>query len=137
MGQLSSLCPIAYCFPNTDDGYKLLFGDGVFCEFAVFEPLELQAIPFAPGRIVWRQAHAQATLLYPERKRFHVSEVVSFMGVVGLYFYATRRRDLAQQHYAVLQKLAPGHPVTRELGRRLSPSLLVRFWRYVTHRAAL
>jgi len=35
---LSKLCPIAYCFLNSVDGYKLLFTDGIFCEFAVFEP---------------------------------------------------------------------------------------------------
>ncbi len=49
---LSTLCPIAYHFQNTHDGHKLLFADGIFCEFAVFEPQELQSIPFAAGRIV-------------------------------------------------------------------------------------
>jgi hypothetical protein len=65
---LSSLCPIAYCFANTSDGYKLLFDDGVFCEFAVFEPMELQGIPFAPGRIVWRKPHVPATVGQPVRQ---------------------------------------------------------------------
>jgi tetratricopeptide (TPR) repeat protein len=67
-------------------------------------------------------------LLYPKRKRFHVSEVVNFMGVVGLYFCETQQRDLAQQYYGVLQKLAPNHPATRRLKRRLSPNLFDRFW---------
>ncbi len=44
--------PIAYLFPNTDDGYKLLFKDGIFCECAVFEPHELRAAAFTRGRIV-------------------------------------------------------------------------------------
>ncbi len=48
---LSVLSPIAFCFRNTKDGFKLLFADGVFCEFAVFEPKELESIPFAPGRV--------------------------------------------------------------------------------------
>jgi lincosamide nucleotidyltransferase B/F len=39
----------------------------VFCEFAVFEPNELQAIPFAPGRIVWKQPHVPSTLGQPVR----------------------------------------------------------------------
>lgn len=51
---LSNLEHIAYCFRNTHDGYKLLFADGVFCEFAVFEPQELEAIPFAPGKMIWQ-----------------------------------------------------------------------------------
>jgi hypothetical protein len=33
---LRVLCPIAYSYANTRDGYKVLFADGVFCEFAVF-----------------------------------------------------------------------------------------------------
>jgi hypothetical protein len=62
---LNRLGLIAYAFANTDDGYKLLFADGVFCEFAVFEPDELQALPFAPGRIVWKQPHVPASLSQP------------------------------------------------------------------------
>ena len=62
---LSQLCPIAYCFLNSHDGYKLLFEDGVFCEFAVFEPDELQAIPFAAGRIIWKQPHIAETISQP------------------------------------------------------------------------
>ncbi len=62
---LSDLCPIAYCFRNTDDGCKLLFADDIFCEFAVFELPELDAISYAPGRIVWKQPHVAATLAIP------------------------------------------------------------------------
>ena len=56
LGWLSNIHPVAYSFLNTDDGYKLLYEDGIFCEFAVFEPDELQTIPFAPGRIIWKRA---------------------------------------------------------------------------------
>lgn len=62
---LSDIRPIAYCFPNTDDGYKLLFEDGIFCEFAIFEPDELRAIPFAAGRIVWIRPELPDTLGQP------------------------------------------------------------------------
>jgi len=54
---LSNIKSIAYCFRNTHDGYKLLFDDGIFCEFAVFEPHELNNIPFCPGRIVWQKPY--------------------------------------------------------------------------------
>jgi lincosamide nucleotidyltransferase len=64
---LSSICPIAYCYRNTPDGYKLLFRDGVFCEFAVFEKAELGQIPFAPGRIIWKKATVSNTLALPQR----------------------------------------------------------------------
>jgi lincosamide nucleotidyltransferase len=62
---LSALCPIAFRFPNTQDGCKLLFEDGIFCEFAVFEPDELQVIPFAQGRIVWKQPHVPDSISQP------------------------------------------------------------------------
>lgn len=62
---LERLCPIAYCFRNTYDGYKLMFADGVFCEFAVFEPHELQHIPFPPGRIVWQRGDFNADCCHP------------------------------------------------------------------------
>ncbi len=52
---LALICPIAYQFRNTTDGYKLLYADGIFCEFAVFELPELSHIPFAQGRVVWKQ----------------------------------------------------------------------------------
>jgi hypothetical protein len=50
---LAAVAPIAYQFLNTADGYKLLFADGIFCEFAIFEPAELTAIGFSAERIVW------------------------------------------------------------------------------------
>lgn len=62
---LSSVCPIAYHFQNTADGHKLLFSDGVFCEFAVFKPAELRGIPFAHGRIVWKQPHVDDSICIP------------------------------------------------------------------------
>ena len=62
---LSEVCPIAYSFLNTDDGYKLLFADGIFCEFAVFEPDELKVISFAPGRVVWKRHDVPDTIAQP------------------------------------------------------------------------
>ena len=65
LGWLSDVHPIAYRFLNTDDGYKLLFEDGIFCEFAVFEPEEIKGIPFAPGRIVWKRADVPGEISQP------------------------------------------------------------------------
>ncbi len=64
---LSRLGDIAYHFLNTADGYKLLFADGVFCEFAVFELSELQTIPFARGRIIWKRSDAPETIHIPAK----------------------------------------------------------------------
>lgn len=57
--------PIAYAFMNTHDGYKLLYEDGIFCEFAVFEPQEMASIPFSAGRTVWKAADFDESVLTP------------------------------------------------------------------------
>jgi hypothetical protein len=62
---LSAIAPIAFNFANTPDGHKLLFEDGIYCEFAVFERTELRTIPFARGRIVWRQPQVEDTIVVP------------------------------------------------------------------------
>jgi hypothetical protein len=50
---LSRIAPIVYAFQNTADGYKLLFADGIFCEFAVFEPDEMVGAAYTGGLWVW------------------------------------------------------------------------------------
>lgn len=60
---LSRIQPVAYAFKNTDDGYKLLFADGIFCEFAVFEPDELAGIPFVGDRTIWQALDFDDSLL--------------------------------------------------------------------------
>lgn len=65
LGWLTSLGPVAYSFRNTKDGHKLLFDDGVFCEFAVFEPDELTAVAFTPGRVVWARSGVDPAFLRP------------------------------------------------------------------------
>jgi lincosamide nucleotidyltransferase B/F len=64
---LTDLAPVAYQFQNTGDGFKLLFEDDVFCEFAVFELHELSSIPFAAGRIVWKAAQIPDSIAQPMR----------------------------------------------------------------------
>ena len=62
---LTDLAPVTFAFRNTRDGYKLLFDDGVLCEFAVFEPQEMPSITFAPGKVVWARADVDPALLDP------------------------------------------------------------------------
>jgi hypothetical protein len=63
---LARIAPIAFAFQNTPDGYKLLFEDGIFCEFAVFDEAALAGIPFAPGRIVWRRETVDPQISQPQ-----------------------------------------------------------------------
>ncbi len=53
LGWLARVHPIAFSFQNTIDGYKVLFEDGIYAEFAVFEPAEIAKIPAADLRVVW------------------------------------------------------------------------------------
>jgi len=64
---LAAAHPLAWHFKNTVDGHKALMTDGVFCEFAVFEPQELDAIPFARGRVVWRRDGVDPSIAVPRR----------------------------------------------------------------------
>ncbi|MBP6471036.1 MAG: hypothetical protein KBE23_13090 [Chloroflexi bacterium] len=67
---LSEIAPIAYAFPNTIDGYKLLFADGIFCEFAVFEPAELAQASFTAVRIIWQAAKFDDRLVTNGKRPF-------------------------------------------------------------------
>ena len=70
LGQLDWLAaahPLVWHFQNTVDGHKALMADGVFCEFAVFEPDELAAVPYAPGRLVWKAEGVDECIAQPRR----------------------------------------------------------------------
>ncbi len=64
---LAAAHPLAWSVQNTADGHKALMADGVLCEFAVFEPAELDTIPFAPGRVVWKQPGVSDCIAVPRR----------------------------------------------------------------------
>ncbi len=59
------------------------------------------------------------TMLYPRRRTFHISEVVGFMSVVGLYYAEIGEKEIAQRYYAILRELEPHDRMTLRLGRRL------------------
>src|SRR5579872_3886500 len=52
---LEEVAPVAFAFQNTRDGSKVLFEDGIYAEFAVFDPDQLRSIPFDGARIVWQR----------------------------------------------------------------------------------
>lgn len=72
---LATLCPLVYVFRNTLDGYKILFEDGIFCEFAVFEAQELQNIPFTRGRLIWKDDSFDENLCIPQSKQQQIHPV--------------------------------------------------------------
>lgn len=62
---LRNIAPVAFHFKNTKDGHKVLFSDGIYCEFAVFEEEEMKSAAFSAGRIVWMEDDFDASLCEP------------------------------------------------------------------------
>lgn len=93
---LSRPHPISYYFANTPDGFKLLYADGIFCECAVFEPEELQAIPYSAGRIIWKRKDAPDGLESPAKALRHpverTQEYLIGEAVTNLYVGMGRER---------------------------------------------
>ena len=92
---LSRPARLIYVFRNTPDGYKVLFADDVYAEFAVFELRELEQAVYTPGRIVWRDAafdehwrspKQQPTPWRPESQEWLIGEIVTCL-YVGLSRY--------------------------------------------------
>jgi tetratricopeptide (TPR) repeat protein len=65
-------------------------------------------------------------MLYPKRRKFHITEVANFMGVMGLYFARIDQREIAQTYNEVLQEIAPDFPITKALHRELNPGRIAR-----------
>ena len=59
--------------------------------------------------------------LYPDRKRFHVSEFTGFTYAVGLYHLKSGDRDAAKSCLDLLRLVDPEAPPTKELDRQLHP----------------
>ena len=62
---LEEVSPVAFSFPNTVDGRKVLFADGIYAEYAVFTLDGLAGCASSTGRIIWQRADAPADLAAP------------------------------------------------------------------------
>lgn len=60
---LSEIFPLAYQFRNTIDGYKVLYEDGIYAEFAVFTLDEMPEIGFSEGRFVFKKEDCELSPL--------------------------------------------------------------------------
>lgn len=109
---LERLHSVAYSFQNTPDGHKLLYADGIFCEFAVFELKELGEAAYPPARIVWKRPDISAEIAIPRRPipdrsnhnpEWLLGEALTNL-YVGLCRYQRGEKLIAQrfiEHYAV------------------------------------
>jgi len=50
---LESCAPLSYVFKNTKDGHKIMWEDGIYAEYAVFEYDQLNNIPFSQGKYLF------------------------------------------------------------------------------------
>ncbi|MFN8500340.1 hypothetical protein [Kouleothrix sp.] len=128
LGWLAAAAPVAYAFRNTADGYKLLYADGIFCEFAVFEAAALAGVPFAAGQVVWHAEEFDPARLEPPPRaqqprpaewllgealtnlyiglgRFHRGEKLSAARFIQGYAL-----DRVLELAATLEPAQPGHP---------------------------
>lgn len=67
---LDWLCEVSkpgFYFRNTKDGYKFLYADGVFCEFAVFEESEMKTAQFSKGALRWSVSDFDTSLCEPSQ----------------------------------------------------------------------
>jgi hypothetical protein len=128
---LERVAAVTYHFQNTMDGFKLLFADDVFCEFAVFEMHELASIPFAPGRIVWKKPGVPDELAVPALEPpppsghdlgWHIGEALTHL-YVGLQRFNRGEKLFGArfvQQYALdcvlwlAERLDPGQPAFRD-----------------------
>lgn len=53
---LEDTYPLDYAFKNSDLGCKILFKDGIYGEYAIFEEAEMETAGYSEGRIVWKDA---------------------------------------------------------------------------------
>lgn len=68
-------------------------------------------------------------MLYPQRKRFHITEFVNFAGVMCRYFNAIGEREIAILFYQSLKRVAPRNRVTALAKRTLYPPFWVKWLR--------
>ena len=122
----NQVAPVAYYFANTDDGYKLLFADGVFCEFAVFDEEELKTAVFSPGRIVWKAEGVSDEIRFPrlsaEKRQEPTNEWLIGEALTNLYVGLCR--DQRGEKLSAM-RFIQGYAVDRilELSERVETSI--------------
>ena len=83
---------IVFSFQNTKDGYKVLFADGVFAEFAVFIQSEMPHIGFTKGKVYYAKPGFDLSIVEPKQLKpkkplnvdFNINEALTnlYVGVL-------------------------------------------------------
>lgn len=129
---LSNVHPLSYQFQNADVGWKIMFEDGIYGEFAVFDEDELKHIPCYGGRIIWHKPDyhpqiptidQQLPIKRPDSLDFPLNEAITNI-YVGLCRYARGEKMSAKtfiETYAVGQIISTLHLHSQELPSDLDP----------------
>lgn len=59
------------------------------------------------------------SLLYPNRRKFHISEFLCFMSVIGQYFLGVGNKEVAKVVLQSMQSIDPQDPKTLSLSKKL------------------
>lgn len=70
---LEEVYPLAYEFQNSEVGSKILFEDGIYCEYAIFEERDIPSISYKGGRVVWK--HPRCDLALSANGNVHVPNI--------------------------------------------------------------
>jgi lincosamide nucleotidyltransferase B/F len=62
---LEAASPVGYGFQNSTAGWKILYQDGIFIEYAIFEPDDMAHVHFSEGRLVWHDPDFDLALANP------------------------------------------------------------------------
>lgn len=101
---LNDVCPLVYAFRNTVDGYKILFSDGIYGEFAVFEEDEMDNISYSEGRWIFKKPQCDVSNVqskpfepvYSDDIDYAINELITNL-LVGLQRYHRGEKLAAQR----------------------------------------
>lgn len=101
---LSDVYPLVYSFRNTVDGYKILFADGIYGEFAIFEEDEMDNISYSEGRWIFKKPHCAVSSvqskpfepMYSDNIDYPINELLTNL-LVGLQRYHRGEKLAAQR----------------------------------------
>ena len=68
-------------------------------------------------------------MLYPNRRKFHITEFLNFNGLMALYYNAIGERGIAIRYYQMIKQVDPNYDIVQVVKKALYPSLKVRLLR--------
>lgn len=97
---LASAYSVKYFFKNTRDGYKILFSDGIYSEFAVFNSNELINIPYTNARLHWLRPGCQLSLEIANKIPIESKNVDYYLNEALCNLYVGLSRYRRQEYYS-------------------------------------